>query len=155
VSADAKFGTLAMAAYMRQANEQTFLVVQIEDVSAIDQIEKIAHVPGVDVVFVGPADLSIDMGIPGQIKDRRILAGIRRVVWACEGTGAVCGTWGGEPEYAKMLLDLGVRYFTGLSDIGVLRKGFQMFKTDFGFLDSSFSETDLHPKLLCQQTLRA
>jgi len=131
VSADADFGTLPMTEYLRRSNEQTFLVVQIEDVSAIGQIEEIARVPGVDVVFVGPADLSLDMGIPGQIKDPRILEVVQRVVRACDGNGAVCGTWGGEPEYARRLLDMGVQYFTGLSDNGVLRKGLESFKTHF------------------------
>jgi 4-hydroxy-2-oxoheptanedioate aldolase len=131
VSADAAFGATPMMDYMRAANEQTFVVVQIEDVAAIYQIEEIARVEGVDVVFVGPADLSIDMGIPGQIRDPRILEVIQRVARACEGSGAVCGTWGGEPQYAKMLLDLGVRYITGLSDNGLLRKGFQSWQKDF------------------------
>ena len=57
------------AAYMKQTNEQTFIAVQAESPEAIENLEEIADVPGVDSIFVGPFDLSVSMGIPGKIQD--------------------------------------------------------------------------------------
>ncbi len=140
VGTDARFGLTPMLDYMAQANEETFLVVQIEDVDSVDHIEEISNVEGVDVVFVGPADLSIDMGIQGQFKHPRIVEVIQRVVKACESSSAVCGTWGGEPDYTRTLLEMGVKYITGISDTGILRKGLEASKNDFAKIGFQFND---------------
>ena len=56
-----------LAETMAAANEQTMLIVQIETKEAIENGDEILAVPGVDVAFVGPTDLSISLGVPGQI----------------------------------------------------------------------------------------
>ena len=136
VSADADFGLQAGDEYIKQANDQTFIVVQIEDESALDNIESIARVEGIDVLFVGPADLSLSMGIPNQVKHPKILEVIKRVVRASEGTSAVCGTSYIDHEHGKKLMNMGVKFFTGTSDSSILRTGFANFREavrDIGF----------------------
>src|SRR5262245_53518921 len=63
---DMPYCTMPMDAYVREANAQTFLVVQIEDPAALGHVDEIAAVEGVDVLFFGPADFSVLSGIPGQ-----------------------------------------------------------------------------------------
>ena len=64
---------------MQQANDKTFIMVQIEDVEAIDEIEAIAEIDGVDIIFIGPADLSHSLGVPVTSRMARsgTLSGVR------------------------------------------------------------------------------
>src|SRR6516165_12105575 len=58
---DGGYGTLPLADYFRRANAETFIAIQIEHADAVSEVEAIAALPGVDVLFVGPADLSQSM----------------------------------------------------------------------------------------------
>ncbi len=60
----------------RRANEQTLVVIQIENNSALDNLEDISQIPGVDVLFVGPNDLSQSLGHLGQTDHPEVLAAI-------------------------------------------------------------------------------
>ena len=136
VSADADFGLLQTEEYLKQANAETFIVLQIENIHVLDNIEEIAEVEGIDVLFVGPADLSLSMGIPGQVKHPKILKTIERVVKACEGKSVVCGTPHLDAEYCRQLMNMGVKFFTGTSDSSLIRTGFAKQKSilhDVGF----------------------
>ncbi|MDP2856618.1 MAG: aldolase/citrate lyase family protein [Bacillota bacterium] len=61
-----KYGAIPTTEYVKQANEQTMVIAQIETVQGCKAAEEIAAVDGVDVVFIGPSDLSQSMGVPGQ-----------------------------------------------------------------------------------------
>ena len=67
ISADADFGLLPLREYMKRANDNTFIMAQIENAEVIEHIEEIASLEGVDILFVGPADLSLSMGMSGRI----------------------------------------------------------------------------------------
>lgn len=123
VSGDSKFGTVPPEEYMRQANEKTFIMVQIEDIEAIDEIEAIAEIDGVDIIFIGPADLSHSLGIPGDFKNGKIKETIKRTIKACRANGIYCGTSGLDYDYMKELIDEGVRFITVGSDYGMIKKG--------------------------------
>ncbi|MEI7446128.1 MAG: aldolase/citrate lyase family protein, partial [Burkholderiales bacterium] len=62
---DGRYGTLPVAEYFQKANAETFIAIQIEHKDAVEEVEQIAALPGVDVLFVGPADLSQSMGLVG------------------------------------------------------------------------------------------
>ena len=123
VSGDSRFGTVQADQYMRQANEKTFLMVQIEDIEAIDEIEEIAKIDGVDLIFIGPADLSQSLGVPGDFKNGKIRSTIKRAVEACNANGKYCGTSGLDYEYMGGLIEQGVRFITVGSDYGMIKKG--------------------------------
>ncbi|MCF6177482.1 MAG: aldolase/citrate lyase family protein [Victivallaceae bacterium] len=125
VNSDSLFGTVSMDNYMPTANNETFLMLQIEDVEAIDEIDAIAEIDGVDIIFVGPSDLSHSMGIPGDVKNPKIKAVIQRVVDACRRNGKWSGTPGLDSEYTKELIDLGVNFIPVASDYGILKTGFE------------------------------
>ncbi|MDD4180954.1 MAG: aldolase/citrate lyase family protein [Victivallaceae bacterium] len=123
VSGDSMFGTVPPAEYIQQANNKTFVMVQIEDVEAFDEIEKIAAVDGVDIIFIGPADLSHSLGVPGDFKNDKIKKTIKRTIKACRANGIYCGTSGLDYEYMKELINEGVRFITTGSDYGMIKKG--------------------------------
>ena len=107
VNADADYGLMPLDEYLKAANDETVVVVQIEDMEAADNVEEIAEVAGIDVLFVGPADLALSLGVPGQVRHPKVLEVIRRVVRACEANHLVCGTPALDPEHCQLLIGQG------------------------------------------------
>jgi 2-keto-3-deoxy-L-rhamnonate aldolase RhmA len=118
----AHFGYRAVpAAAARQAmNDATLLILMIESKAALDNIEEIAAVPGVDVIHIGTNDLSTDLGHPGELTHPDVLAAIGRVARACKANGkyvGVGGLTGG--DVVKMLtpvIQLGVQFITSATE---------------------------------------
>lgn len=112
VNADADFGLISMDEYIRTANSETFTVVQIEDPEAIDLVDEIASLEGVDVLFIGHGDLALSLGVPGQTRHPRIVEIMDRVLEACARYGKHAGIPIGSPEEAESLIARGFRFFT-------------------------------------------
>lgn len=81
----------AIGDYPHSANEQVCLMVQAESAAAVDNIDAIAATPGVDGVFVGPADLSADMGYPGQPDHPKVEAAIDHLIARTVAAGKIAG----------------------------------------------------------------
>lgn len=102
-------------------NDATLLILMIESRAALDNIEAIAAVPGVDVVHIGTNDLSTDLGRPGELTHPEVLAAVERVVKACRAHGKHTGVGGlyGGADAAKALaavVKLGARFITSASE---------------------------------------
>lgn len=80
--------------YVESANAEIAVVVQAEHARAVDNIEAIARVPGVDAVLLGPYDLAASLGKMGQVDDPIVVAAIRRVTDACVAAGMPLGYFG-------------------------------------------------------------
>jgi 4-hydroxy-2-oxoheptanedioate aldolase len=78
-------------AALDRANTEVLAVVQIESARAVEQVEEIAALEGVDVLFVGPRDLSHDLGVPGDTRAPRYLEALDRVRTAAQRFGKSCG----------------------------------------------------------------
>lgn len=79
------------AEYVEHANDSTLLIVQIEHVDAVRNIEKILEVDGIDGTFIGPYDLSMSMGLPGQLDHPDIAGAKKRVLDATRARGLAAG----------------------------------------------------------------
>jgi len=77
--------------YMANANGEILVLVMIETKEGVEAIDEILAVDGVDGVFVGPADLSLSYGIPGQVTHPLMLEARRRIVASCKRTGKIAG----------------------------------------------------------------
>lgn len=75
---------------MARANQENLTVIQIETKEALEQVDEIAAVPGVDVLFIGPNDLSISLGVAGPPTQDVMVAAIEKVVAACQNHGVYC-----------------------------------------------------------------
>lgn len=82
-----------MSDYLSRADGEVSVIVQAEHADAIRRIDEIAAVPGVDVVFVGPYDLSYSMGLPGKTDHPEVEAALVRVLAACEKAGKAAGVF--------------------------------------------------------------
>lgn len=100
-------GTLAE--YVAAANEATLIAIQLEDRAAIDNIDELLKVDGIDVYFVGPSDLSQSMGYPGNPKAPPVAEAISRSFRKMVAAGRTPGTPAGA-ENVREMLNQGVRY---------------------------------------------
>ena len=75
---DGGYGTMSLADYMRHANESTYVIIQIEHFEAVENVEAIAALPNLDALFVGPADLSQSMGLPGETDHPKVMAAVEQ-----------------------------------------------------------------------------
>ena len=80
--------------YVAHANEDSLLIVQIEHKDAVENIEDILSVPGIDGTFIGPYDLSMSLGVPGQLDHPDVLSAKKRVLDATIAHGLVAGEHG-------------------------------------------------------------
>jgi 2-keto-3-deoxy-L-rhamnonate aldolase RhmA len=108
--------------YLAQANEATFIAVQAESPEAVSNLESIAATPGVDAVFVGPADLSVSLGIPGQTTHPDEIKAIDRVVAVCQAQGITPGIHMSNPEMLGAWIKKGMRFVTFSSDVDLLAR---------------------------------
>ena len=108
---DGRFGLEPLGEYVARANRETFVGIQIETAGAIASIEEIAAVPDVDLLFVGPADISQVLGLPGDFENPRCLETIERIARACARSGKPWGIVPRGPEYAERMAGWGCRMF--------------------------------------------
>ncbi len=94
------YGT-RLAEYLSKANDEIAIIVQIESTAAVNAIDDIIQVDGVDAVFVGPYDLSSSMGKPGQVADPEIQSAIARVRQAALSSDKSLGIFAASAEVAK------------------------------------------------------
>jgi 2-dehydro-3-deoxyglucarate aldolase/4-hydroxy-2-oxoheptanedioate aldolase len=111
-------GTVAHAD-VGQINDRIVGIVQIESVGALNEVDAIAATDGVDVLFVGPADLSHSLGVPGQFGHETYLAALDTVIAACRAHGKAPGILVYDPAIVPGLLEQGFR-FVGIGADGAL-----------------------------------
>ena len=97
--AAARFGQ-AVPDYLAAANDQVLCVVQIEHVRAVENIDDILSVPGIDVAFIAPFDLSMSLGVPGQRDHPDMVAAVARAEERILASGVTMGGLAGSPEQA-------------------------------------------------------
>jgi len=142
VNADADFGFIDLQDYLEAANERTFIVIQIEDPEAVDIVDEIAAVQGVDVLFVGPGDLSLGYGVPGELRHEKVQRAIDLVAEACDRHGKTAGTPAIDAKDTQRLLDRGYRFFATSADYRFVRNG--LLETRRAFSDLGFRFRDGH-----------
>jgi 2-dehydro-3-deoxyglucarate aldolase/4-hydroxy-2-oxoheptanedioate aldolase len=128
---DGRYGTLPVAEYFAKANAETVVGVQIEHADAVEDVEKIAAVPDVDFLFVGPADLSQSMGLPGQWEHPRVWAAVERVARAARANRLPWAILPLGPDHARRCVELGCRILSIGLDTWAFRKGIRAFCDEF------------------------
>lgn len=116
-----RFGT--DTTYFRNANRGIALIVQLETVQAIARLESIAAVPGVDALFIGPADLSASMGHVGHPTHPQVMELMSDVVHRCKAIGKPVGAFGVTPEVVAQYRAIGFDFVAIGSDLGLLIRG--------------------------------
>jgi len=100
-------------------NAEQLVIIHIEGVPGLENLEEIVTVPHIDIIFLGPYDLSQSFGIPGQVNDPRVVQGMQEAVKKIRAAGKVAGTFAGNGDTAKRWADLGVQYMCVGPDVGM------------------------------------
>ena len=120
MSRGSRFGTVKD--YFKVANAGVSVIVQIETPQAMDQLEAIVQVPGVDSLFIGPGDLSGAMGFVGDLLNPAVVEVMARSAQRCHALGKPIGTVGGTPEAVAIYRKAGFDYIGVASDLGLMMR---------------------------------
>jgi 2-keto-3-deoxy-L-rhamnonate aldolase RhmA len=120
MSRGSRFGTVKD--YFKVANAGVSVLVQIETPQAMDQLEAIAGVVGVDSIFIGPGDLSGAMGHVGDLLHPAVVAVMAESVQRCHAMGKPIGTVGGTAEAVALYRKAGFDYIGVASDLGLMMR---------------------------------
>lgn len=123
-----RYGTTPLAEFVRRANEETLVAVQIEREGALAELRDIADLPAVDVLYVGPNDLSQALGAPGDMTSERFRSALARVASEATRAGKASGIMVGNRDQIPALRALGYRFFT-TSDRALLLEAGRSWRT--------------------------
>jgi len=116
----ANYSSMDKFKYFKSANEETMIIAHIEGVEGINNLDEILSVPGIDVIFIGPYDLSQSLGIPGEVNNPLVTERMKEVVLKCKQNKIAVGTFADDIETAKFWVSLGVQYMSFSVDVGIL-----------------------------------
>lgn len=106
--------------YLQQANAANCVIVQIETPEALERLPEIAAVEGVDAIFIGPGDLSANMGHLGNVAHPDVQSALQQGVTLCHQLGKPCGIVLGNPEMVRGAIAMGYDFVAIGSDMSML-----------------------------------
>ncbi|MEX2288513.1 MAG: aldolase/citrate lyase family protein [Planctomycetaceae bacterium] len=131
---DGRFGTIPLAEHCERANRDSFVAIQIETAQSVEQCDAIAAIDGVDMLFVGPADLSQSLGVTGEFFHPKCLAAVDRIAAACKKHGKHWGAVTVNPEHADLFISKGCKMVSPTNDARLINVGLQAVKDQYGML---------------------
>jgi 4-hydroxy-2-oxoheptanedioate aldolase len=115
-NADGAYCGIDLVKYLKQANEQRFVAVQIEDPEPLAELDAIAALPGIDMLFFGPGDFSHGIGAPGVWDHPRLLDARRRTAEAARAHGKFAGTVASPAQLGELIAQ-GYRFLSVGADV--------------------------------------
>jgi len=119
-SGQTDYKPLKAVEFTKEANEHTLIIAQIETKEAIENIDSILEIEGIDVGLIGPNDLSISMGIPDQLGSEKLVKAIDRVVESAKKRGKASGIHIGNIEALKKWRAKGMTVLAYSTDLGFM-----------------------------------
>ena len=114
----ANYSSLDRYEYFRDA-DLTLAILQLEGLEAVRNIDEILKVDGIDILFIGPYDLSQSLGIPGQTQHPSVIDKMLQIVKKAKAAGMCIGTFVDTPDNAKFWKSKGVQYLSYSVDVGI------------------------------------
>lgn len=106
--------------YFKKANEETMVIIHIEGAEGVKNIDEILTVDGIDVIFLGPYDLSQSLGLSGQVNHPKVVETMEDVVKKAKAQGKIVGVYVDDVETGRKWIDLGVQYISYRVDTGII-----------------------------------
>lgn len=128
---DAGYTKLTIPQFFEKSNRESFLAIQIETLGALEECDAIAAIDGVDLLFVGPSDLSQALGVPGDFFHADCVAALDRVAAACRRHGKHWGAVCMNAKHASLMLERGCKMLSPASDVKLVVAGLQAVERDF------------------------
>jgi 2-keto-3-deoxy-L-rhamnonate aldolase RhmA len=119
-----QYGRLAQQEYLKQANRDVFVVVQVETVELLKEIDDVLKIEGLDSLVLGPQDLSGSMKRLGDTTHPDVVNAMKLVASKCKGAGKFIGAGlGANPGFAQVLIDCGIQWLQAGSDFEYMIEG--------------------------------
>lgn len=112
--------------YLEQINQNNIVMIGIESMPALMNLEDILSIDGIDVVFIGPNDLSISMGIPGQYTNPEFESAVKRVISVCDSHNVAVAIHLFDTDLTIKWIKEGVRFVLYSSDTQIMREGYKV-----------------------------
>lgn len=106
--------------YFRRANSENLIIAHIEGMAGVNNLEEIMAEESIDVIFIGPYDLSQSLGIPGQVNDDRVADKMVEIIEKASAKNKIVGTYVDDVAAAKKWIDKGVKYIAYSVDVAIL-----------------------------------
>jgi 4-hydroxy-2-oxoheptanedioate aldolase len=119
----AGYGLTDKSSYMRAANDGTCIVVHMESRNKLAHLEALCDLPPIDVVFIGPLDLSQSFGVPGDVQHPDVKAAIAQIFEVCARKNKAVGIFAASTEDIRRYREMGARYIVCSTDVGMLISG--------------------------------
>lgn len=104
------YGLQPLDSALEEANREVMVIVHCENSEGLERLEEIAGVDGIDMIFVGPYDLSQSLGVPGKIFHPSMTEAVSRALESIKGAGKPAGIFVTSPEEAKLRIQEGFSY---------------------------------------------
>jgi len=114
----AGYSSVPREEYFPSANN-TLVIIQLEGRKALDNLNEILDVEGIDIIFIGPYDLSQSMGYPGQVSHPEVIKEMKQIVDTARKRNVIIGTFTDTLDSAKMWKEAGVQYISYSVDVGI------------------------------------
>ncbi len=114
----ANYSSTPRGEYFEQAN-RALVILQVEGREGLNRIDEILGVEGLDILFIGPYDLSQSLGVPGQVSHPIVVNAIRGIVDRARKAGVVTGVFCDTPEAASLWREAGIQYLSYSVDVGI------------------------------------
>jgi 4-hydroxy-2-oxoheptanedioate aldolase len=116
--------------YTDRQNEEVTVIIHIEGERGVENVDEIMAVEGIDVLFLGPYDMSQSIGIPGQVRDERVEDLMDEVCERAAEAGKIVGTFADDPAMARRWIDVGVQYVAHYEDAPTLLNALSDIRED-------------------------
>jgi len=138
--AAAGYSSLSVSEHIERAKKRGVLAVQIETREALESVDEIATVAGIDILFVGPGDLSVALGVECDPDQPKLAEAIRRVANAADSAGLAWGMPAFTLEHAQRLMDAGALFISHNSDTTMLANAIDELRKQFEAIDMPFGD---------------
>jgi len=116
--------------HVKTENKSTLIVVSLESKESLDNLEKIIEVPQIDVIYIGPYDLSQSLGVPGEVDNPKVLKSMENNIKKIRKARKIAGSFAKTTNRAKQLKNMGVNYLTCEADGSLIRSAFERIRKD-------------------------
>jgi 4-hydroxy-2-oxoheptanedioate aldolase len=117
---NAEYSNIPREDYFQKSNENTLVVIQIEGIEGVRNIDRILDVPDIDVLFLGPYDLSQSLGLAGQVTHPKVLSTIEEVTKRAREKKIIVGSFADKKETIRMHKNMGIQYLSYCIDTGLI-----------------------------------
>ncbi len=114
----AEYSRMDKKTYFKES-ENTLVILQLEGQEAIDNLDGILAVDGIDILFIGPYDLSQSLGVPGEVESDLVIDTMKGIISRAKAKGKVIGTFVDNIKMLRLWRDAGVQYISYSVDVGI------------------------------------